>query len=55
VGWEAGGGRGFSEGKLGEGIAFEMQINKISNKNEIIQEWNIYSKQNQRRKIWNVT
>jgi hypothetical protein len=37
VGWGAGGGgedRGFSEGKLGKGITFEMQIKKISNKNE---------------------
>jgi hypothetical protein len=34
VGWEAGGGgryRGFSERKLGKGIAFEMQMKKISN------------------------
>jgi hypothetical protein len=35
VGWLAGRwerGRGFSEGKTGKGITFEMQINKISNK-----------------------
>jgi hypothetical protein len=32
VGWGAGGGdRGFSEGKLGKGITFEMQIKKTSN------------------------
>jgi hypothetical protein len=30
--WE--GGRGFPEGKPGEGITFEMYIKKISNKNE---------------------
>jgi hypothetical protein len=29
-----GGDRGFSEGKLGKRIAFEMQINKISKKKE---------------------
>jgi hypothetical protein len=28
---EGGGDRGFLEGKLGKGITFEMQINKISN------------------------
>jgi hypothetical protein len=34
VGWGAGGGRrGFLERKLGKGIAFEMQIKKISNNN----------------------
>jgi hypothetical protein len=35
VGWGAGGGRedrGFSEGNLGKGITFEMQIKKIFNK-----------------------
>jgi hypothetical protein len=39
VGWGAGGGagdRGFSEGKLGKAITFEMQIKKISNKKKII-------------------
>jgi hypothetical protein len=33
--WSVGGGgkdRGFSEGKLGKGITFEMQIKKIANK-----------------------
>jgi hypothetical protein len=37
--WGAGGGgkdRGFSEGKLGKGISFEMQIKKISNKNNFM-------------------
>ena len=36
VGWGAGGGgdRGFSEGKLGKGITFEMKIKKISNKKQ---------------------
>jgi len=29
-GW--GGGKGFPEGKLGKGITFEMEINKIVNK-----------------------
>jgi hypothetical protein len=29
---EGGGGRRFSEGKLGKGITFEMKIKKISNK-----------------------
>jgi hypothetical protein len=36
VGWGAegrGGDRGFLEGKLGKGITFEMQIKKMSNKN----------------------
>jgi hypothetical protein len=35
--WGAGGkgrDRGFSEGKLGKGITFEMYIKKISNKKE---------------------
>jgi hypothetical protein len=31
---ERGGNRGFSEGKPGKGITFEMQIKKISNKKE---------------------
>jgi hypothetical protein len=34
VGWgagEGGGDRGFSEGKLGKGVTFEMQIKEISN------------------------
>jgi hypothetical protein len=30
-GWD----RGFSEGKPGKGITFEMQVNKISNENKI--------------------
>jgi hypothetical protein len=34
MGWGVGGGgdRGFSEGKLGKGITFEMLIKKISKK-----------------------
>jgi hypothetical protein len=51
VGWGAGGGgqdRGFSERKLGKGIAFEISMKKISN-NKQTNKQNKKTKQNE---IW---